>query len=112
MIAHDGGWFRIDGWFNLLMKFSGFDYGVAKAFAESLGGQHVQMGNIRFNVTEEFISRATKLPTRGERWFKNQSIIVVDLNLFLNIGHQNLEWMKGIPRTWFLDDWNDVLRSV
>jgi len=61
MIAYDEGWFRIAGWFNFLSKFYESDYRVARVFAESFYGQNAQMGNLRLNVIEEFISRATKL---------------------------------------------------
>lgn len=55
MIVYDDGWFKIAGWFNFLSKFSGLDYRVATVFIESFDGQNAQMGNLRMNVTEEFI---------------------------------------------------------
>ena len=69
MIVHDEGWFKIAGWFNFLSKFYGYDYGVSRDFVESFDDQWVQLGNLRFEVNEEFIARA-ELLTTGEQWFK------------------------------------------
>lgn len=71
MIAYDEGWFIIAGWFNFLSKFSRSNYKVYRVFAEAFDGQNAQMGNLRLNVTEEFILRATELPGTKEIRFKN-----------------------------------------
>ena len=36
----------------------------------------------------------------------------MDLNHFLKPEHRNLEWRKGIPRSWFINNWNEVQRSL
>ena len=46
-------------------------------------GNQVKLGNLSFEILEKFISKATKLPMTRERWFKNQLIILVNLNHFL-----------------------------
>ena len=56
--------------FNFLKKFSGENYGVSMAFAQSFDGQQVRVGSLKFKITEAFISEVTDLPMAGERWFK------------------------------------------
>ena len=31
----------------------------------------MEIGDIKFTITESFIAEATKFPRQGERWFKN-----------------------------------------
>jgi hypothetical protein len=111
-IAHDKGWFQITGWFNFSSKFSGYDYDVAHAFAESFDGNRVKLGNLVFDVIEEFISKSTGFPMNGVRWFKNQSIIYVNLNNFLKPQHKDLEWKNDIPKSWLFDEWIEVIKNL
>lgn len=60
------------GWLNFIMKFNGHHKEVTKTFARSFDGVEVEIGDIRFSVTESSISAATKLPKDGEMWFKNK----------------------------------------
>ena len=54
-----------------LEKFSVFHKEVTKTFARSFNGAEVEVGDIKFTITEVFIAEATRLPRQGERWFKN-----------------------------------------
>ena len=38
-------------------------------------GNAMQIGDIYFQVTKEFITKAIGLPTKGESWFKNKSLM-------------------------------------
>ena len=60
------------GWLQFLERFSGFHKEVTKTFARSFNGAKVEVGDIKFTVTEAFITEATRLPRQGERWFKNR----------------------------------------
>ena len=71
------------GFYNFLQKFSGENYGVSMAFAQSVDGQQVCVGSLKFKVTEAFISEATGLPMVGERWFKRKTIRIGDFTKFL-----------------------------
>ena len=42
--------------FNFLKKFSGENYGVSMAFAQSFDGQQVRVGSLKFKIIEAFIS--------------------------------------------------------
>ena len=44
------------GFYNFLQKFSGENYGVFMAFAQSFDGQQVCVGSLKFKVIEAFIS--------------------------------------------------------
>ena len=82
-ISHAKGWFQIAGWFNFMKKFYGHNYGVAQAFVGSFDGSHVKIDTLVFHISKKFISKATGFSLTGERWFKNQILISVNLNYFL-----------------------------
>ena len=71
------------GFHDFLQKFSGENYGVAMAFAQSFDGQQVHVGSLKFKVTEAFISEATGLPMVGERWYKKKTMRIGDFTTFL-----------------------------
>jgi hypothetical protein len=60
-------------------------------------------------VTEESIATACNLPIDDEMWFKNKLITGGDVNQFLKPEHRDLNWAKGIPRDWIVDEWMDSL---
>ena len=68
---------------NFLKKFSGENYGVSMAFAQSFDGQQVRVGSLKFKITEAFISEATGLPMAGEKWFKRKTVRIGDFTKFL-----------------------------
>ena len=66
-----------------MKKFSGENYGVSMAFAQSLDGQQAPVGSLKFKVIEDFISGATGLPMAGEKWFKRKTVRIGDFTKFL-----------------------------
>ena len=48
-----------EGWLQFLERFSGFHKEVTKTFARSFNGAKVEIGDIKFTVTEAFIVEAT-----------------------------------------------------
>jgi hypothetical protein len=56
---------------------------VAKEFAQTFYGYREKVGDIQLEVTEEFISEATGLPSTGHKWFKNSKIKEVPWSLFM-----------------------------
>jgi hypothetical protein len=60
-------------------------------------------------VSEKTVSRASGLPCRGERWFKNKPIERAVCTRFLKEEHQTANWKKGFPRDWMQDEWRNVL---
>lgn len=59
-------------WLQFIKKFKGHHKEVTKVFARSFNGAEVEIGDIKFTVTESSIAIATKLSQEGERWFKNK----------------------------------------
>ena len=53
-------------------KFDGFHKEITKSFARSFDGTEVEIGDIKFAVTDSSMTEATELPRHGERWFKNK----------------------------------------
>ena len=62
------------GWKLFFWGFSGHNEEVTKWFALSFGRNIAQIGDLQLVIDEEFISKATKLPQTGERWFKGSRI--------------------------------------
>ena len=60
------------GWLKFIKKFNGHHKEVTKTFARSFDGVEVEIGDIRFLVTESSTAATTELPKNGERWFKNK----------------------------------------
>lgn len=58
-------------WWSFIEKFDGHHKEITKPFARSFDGMDMEIGDIKFTVTESFITEATELPKVGERWFKN-----------------------------------------
>ena len=81
---------------NFLKKFSGENYGVSMAFAQSFDGQQARVGSLKFKVTEAFISEATGLPMAGEKWFKRKTIRIGDFSKFLKPQYSMVNWKYGI----------------
>ena len=54
------------GWLNFVKKFNGFHKEITKSFSRSFDGSEVEIGDIKFTITESFIAEATELPRRGE----------------------------------------------
>ena len=59
-------------WLQCIQKFRGYHKEVTKAFARSFRDKdnQVEIGDLKFTVTESSIAQATSLPQTGERWFK------------------------------------------
>ena len=91
--------------FNFLKKFSGENYGVSTAFAQSFDGQQVRVGSLKFKITEAFIFEATGLPTTGEKWFKRKTVRIGDFTKFLKPQYSMVDWKCGIQASWLKEDW-------
>ena len=55
-----------------IKKFKGHHKEVTKTFARYFNGAEVEIGDIKFPVTEPSIAATTELPQEGERWFMNK----------------------------------------
>jgi hypothetical protein len=59
------------GWLVFIQKFEGFNLAVAQQFSLTFDGCRAKVGDIQLELNEEFLSSATGLPAKGQRWFKN-----------------------------------------
>ena len=86
------------GWLNFIEKFDGFHKNITKSFARSFDGTEVEIGDIKFAVTNSFITEATKLARHGERWFKSKEFHSESWKVILrNPGMDVSMFGKGIP---------------
>ena len=93
-----------------LEKFSGFHKEVTKTFAKSFNGAEVEVGDIKFTVTEAFIVEATILPRQGERWFKNREFHNEAWKQILkSLGMDVTIFKKGIPSSALKTKWRNML---
>jgi hypothetical protein len=65
---------KIHGWDVFLKKFEGYNLQVAKYFMQTFDGCRAKIGDTQLELTEEFVSKAIGLPSKGEKWFKNPEL--------------------------------------
>ena len=57
-----------------IKKFQGFNLQVAQEFALTFDDYREKIGDVQLEVTEEFLSQATRFPAVGQKWFKNAKV--------------------------------------
>jgi hypothetical protein len=63
----------------IFVYLQGHDDGLSMQFAVSFDGKTTHVGSLTFEVSEESIVAATKLPRMGDRWFKNHQLSMLKL---------------------------------
>jgi hypothetical protein len=101
--------FRDAGWFEFLTTFQGYDEQVSMEFALNFDGHEVEIGKMLMLVTEQTIAKACRLVVGGERWWKKEHVVTEFVNQFLLPDKQNLDWRRGIPRSWIRPEWHTTL---
>jgi hypothetical protein len=56
-----------NGWFTFVQRFEGFNLFVAQQFALTFDAFRAKIGDIQLEISEEFISSATRLAAMGQR---------------------------------------------
>ena len=100
------------GFYQFLQKFSGENYGMALAFAQSSDGKQVSVSSLKFKITESFIAEAMGLPMTGEKWYKKKTMRIGEFSAFLKPQFTMVDWRCGIPSSWLKEDWQPILRVV
>lgn len=96
-----------------IQNFRGYNKEVTKAFAWSFNGHAVEIGDLKFTVTEATIAAATSLPQEGERWFKNRSMDDQGWKIMLqNPGMDTSVFTKGIPVHAIKEEWSTLLLLI
>ena len=98
------------GWLQFLEKFNGFHKEVTKTFARSFNRSKVEIGDVKFTITESFIAEATKLPRQGKRWFKNKEFHNEAWRQMLKTPGMDISvFKKGIPSSALKNKWRNML---
>ena len=87
--------FMNTSWYLFFERIIGFNVEVSLEFTRNFRGTHVNFASMRFEVLEASIIEATWFSTKGDRWLKKFPF-EVDLNLFLLLGNESLDWSNGI----------------
>ena len=66
--------FQKAGWEPFLKKFDGYNDSITLQFALHFQGVFAKVGELEFEVMEQFISEVIQLPTTGQRWTKGQPV--------------------------------------
>jgi hypothetical protein len=99
---------KAHGWDVFLKKFEGYNLQIAKAFPQTFDGFRAKFGDVQLEITEDFISRATRLPLIDERWFKNAKIEDVSWILFM-ASRKSTCCTKGIPIAFLKPRWHSIV---
>ena len=100
-------------WLQCIQKFKGYHREVTKAFARSFKDNQVEIGDLKFTITEGSLAQATSLPQTGERWFKNRSVEDHQWKQILkNPGMDTSIFTKGIPVNLVKEEWTALLLLV
>ena len=62
--------FKAGGWYDYCRGLSGHHPVVLRAFAKCFDKEKAMFNTIVLRVTEDSITKATSLPTDGEKWLK------------------------------------------
>jgi hypothetical protein len=100
------------GWIPFLEKFTGCHEGVSHAFTQSYDGEIVHIGNLQLTINEATLREATRLPSRGDKYFKGVGINKEMCQRFLKEDHQHPDWKKGISRNYIKEEYHPMLASL
>ena len=87
-------------WVTFCFISEGFHYEVARAFTKGFHEKIVNIADLSFSVTEETIAEAMGLLIDGEKWFKNQTLIGINIKLFLKDKYVDEDLRRNIQRSW------------
>jgi hypothetical protein len=100
-----------NGWLVFIEKFEGFNLAVAQQFSLTFDGCRAKVGDIQLELNEEFLSSATGLPAKGQKWFKNSKVDEVPWPLLFT-SRKIISCDKGMPVTALKSRWHDLLAII
>jgi hypothetical protein len=101
--------FQKAGWEPFFKKFDGYDDKITLQFALHFHGGLAKVGELEFEVTEQFISEAIQLPSTGQRWTKGQPVDKKLCTQLLQPQYRKLQWSEGTSRSWLEPKWAQLL---
>jgi hypothetical protein len=69
----------------------------------------VEIGKMLMLVIEKTITKAYRLVVGGERWLKKEHVVTKFVSQFILLDKKNLDWKRGIPRSWIPPEWHTAL---
>jgi hypothetical protein len=99
------------GWLTFIRKFDGYDLTVDRQFALSFDGCRAKVGDFQLEITEEFLSLATSLPAKGQKWSKSCKVDDVPWTLLFQSRTVN-SCDKGLPAKMLKPRWYDLLMII
>jgi hypothetical protein len=98
-------------WLAFIRKFDGYDRTVARKFALSFDGCRAKAGDVHLEITEEFLSQATRLPVKGQNWSKSCKVDDVPWTLLFTSRTVN-SCNRGLPAKMLKPRWYDLLMII
>jgi hypothetical protein len=99
------------GWLAFIRKFDGYDLTVARQFALSFDGCRAKVGDVQLEINEEFLSLATSLPAKGQKWSKSCKVDDVPWTLLFQSRTVN-SCDRGLPAKLLKPRWYDLLMII
>jgi hypothetical protein len=100
-----------NGWLAFIKKFDGFDLAVARQFALSFDGCRAKVGDVQLEITEGFLSMATGLPAKGQKWSKSCKVVDVPWTLLFQ-SRTVKSCDRGLPAKMLKPRWYDLLMII
>jgi hypothetical protein len=82
---------------------------VAKEFSLNFNGTKINVGMIKFDVSEHSIFFSIEIPKSGEKWFKAMPLNSYFSTKFLNPEYQEEKLSKGVPRIHMIEYFDNML---
>jgi hypothetical protein len=113
LLTFDGAYSDLEnhGWLAFIRKFDGYNFTVARQFALSFDGCRAKVGDVQLEITEQFLSSATSLPVKGQKWSKSCKVDDVPWTLLFQSRTVN-SCDRGLPAKMLKPRWYDLLMII
>jgi hypothetical protein len=98
-------------WLPFIRKFDGHNLTMAQQFALSFDGCRAKVGDVQLEITEQFLSLATNLPVRGQKWSKSCKVDDVPWTLLFQ-SRTVKSCDRGLPAKMLKPHWYDLLMII
>jgi hypothetical protein len=93
-------------------KIKGYNANLVEQFTLSFNGLYTTIAGITFRVTEETLSIVTKIPPRGEKWFKGMPLDILCYEDFIKPNYLNGKIGAGIPSQYLWEPFQKLLKVI
>jgi hypothetical protein len=92
------------GWGPFLSSLQGHDDNLSMQFVVGFDGKTTHVGSLTFEVSEDSIAAATKIPRMGYRWFKNHQLLSSRYNRVFKPEFKSISREKGYVKEWIKEE--------